>query len=107
MALLPTIALVYDFLFPVNTHFLEISVITANGSLITLCTVRLDNPVLTVFWAMRSGEAGSWGVMVSATFQTFPAFDAAISCYMAISANTTHSIYSTLTLFEEVIFRRP
>ncbi|KAH8115773.1 FAD-binding domain-containing protein [Phellopilus nigrolimitatus] len=29
-----------------------------------------------VFWALRGGGAGSWGVIVSATFRTFPTFEA-------------------------------
>ena len=32
----------------------------------------------TVFWALRGGGAGSWGVIVSATFRTFPVFNATL-----------------------------
>ena len=31
---------------------------------------------VAVFWALRGGGAGSWGVITSATFQTFPTFTA-------------------------------
>ena len=37
---------------------------------------------------MRGGGAGSWGVIISATFQTFPTFDAAVSV-ITITTNTT------------------
>ena len=33
---------------------------------------------LIVFWALRGGGAGSWGVIVDATFRTYPTFNATI-----------------------------
>lgn len=32
--------------------------------------------IFSVFWALRGGGAGSWGVIISATFRTFPTFTA-------------------------------
>jgi hypothetical protein len=41
-----------------------------------------------VFYALRGGGAGSWGVIVSATFRTFPTFDEAFSMIqIAASSN--------------------
>lgn len=36
----------------------------------------IDGHTVTVFWALRGGGAGSWGVVVNATFRTFPQFNA-------------------------------
>ena len=59
--------------------------------------------LLIVFWAMRGGGAGSWGVIVSATFQTFPTFDAAIS-FITISTNTTEQMAEVAKVHAEHIF---
>ena len=101
-----------------NPHFPEISVVIADGSLVTANSVEnpdrtflisyIVNPRLTfsfylVFWAMRGGGAGSWGVVVSATFQTFPTFDAAIS-FITISTNTTEQMAQVAKVHAEHIF---
>ena len=52
---------------------------------------------------MRGGGAGSWGVIVSATFQTFPTFDAAIS-FITISTNTTEQMAEVARVHAEHIF---
>ena len=52
---------------------------------------------------MRGGGAGSWGVIVSATFQTFPTFDAAIS-FITISTNTTEQMAEVAKVHAEHIF---
>jgi hypothetical protein len=52
---------------------------------------------------MRGGGAGSWGVIVSATFQTFPTFDAAIS-FITISTNTTEQMAQVAKVHAEHIF---
>ena len=36
----------------------------------------LYDKVCAVFWALRGGGAGSWGVIISATLRTFPIFNA-------------------------------
>ncbi|KAF8888640.1 hypothetical protein BD779DRAFT_1800238 [Infundibulicybe gibba] len=64
----PTFGLAAD-----NT--LELTVVLADGSVVTANEVENTD----LFWAMRGGGAGSWGVIVSATFQTFPTFNASIS----------------------------
>ena len=52
---------------------------------------------------MRGGGAGSWGIIVSATFQTFPTFDAAIS-FITISTNTTEQMAQVAKIHAEHIF---
>ncbi|KAF8577475.1 FAD-binding domain-containing protein, partial [Ramaria rubella] len=64
-ALGPTFGLAAD-----NT--LEFQIVIANGSLVTANEV--SNPDL--FFALRGGGAGSWGVIISATFRVFPTFNA-------------------------------
>ena len=52
---------------------------------------------------MRGGGAGSWGIVVSATFQTFPTFDAAIS-FITISTNTTDQMAQVAKVHAQHIF---
>ena len=52
---------------------------------------------------MRGGGAGSWGVIVSATFQTFPTFDATIS-FITISTNTTEQMGQVTKIHAQHIF---
>ncbi|KAG6828629.1 hypothetical protein H0H92_007221 [Tricholoma furcatifolium] len=58
-----------------SDNCLQLEVVLANGVLVTANAEENSD----LFWAMRGGGAGSWGVIVSATFQTFPTFDAAVS----------------------------
>ncbi|KAJ7878439.1 FAD-binding domain-containing protein [Mycena leptocephala] len=50
---------------------LEFQIVVASGSLLTVNSV--SNPDL--FFALRGGGAGSWGVIVSATVRTHPTFN--------------------------------
>jgi FAD/FMN-containing dehydrogenase len=50
-------------------NMLEFKVITADGSLTVANAV--SNPDL--FWALRGGGAGTWGVVVEATMKAYPA----------------------------------
>ncbi len=59
--------------------------------------------VLPVFWALRGGGAGSWGVIVSATFRTFPTFNATISQVLMV-ANDTVAIGSIIATHAKHIF---
>ena len=47
-----------------------------------------------MFWALRGGGAGSWGVITSATFQTFPTFNA--SLHIAVIVVPTNADAGTL-----------
>ncbi|KAK7039957.1 hypothetical protein R3P38DRAFT_2514440 [Favolaschia claudopus] len=54
----------------------------------TICYPSADPLPLEVFFALRGGGAGSWGVITSATFRTFPAFNATASVIQfAVSSN--------------------
>ncbi|KAK0216915.1 hypothetical protein IW262DRAFT_1463862 [Armillaria fumosa] len=81
-------------------NVLEFGVLTAN--LTYLKPYRLSD-VLPVFWALRGGGAGSWGVLVSTTFRTFPTFNATIS-QVSIVANDTVAIGSIVTTHAKHIF---
>ncbi|OJA12133.1 hypothetical protein AZE42_09037 [Rhizopogon vesiculosus] len=49
-------------------HVLEIELVTADGSVRTINAVQ--DPDL--FWAVRGGGAGSWGIITSMTIQAYP-----------------------------------
>ena len=52
---------------------------------------------------MRGGGAGSWGVVTSATFQTFPTFDATISIVL-VSTATAQQMGDVAALHAKHIF---
>jgi hypothetical protein len=96
----------------------ELQVVLANGKLVNVSSV--DNPdcsfrflansriindthTLPVFWAMRGGGAGSWGVIVSATFRTFPTFNVTLSG-VRIFTNTSKEMGDIATLHAKHIF---
>lgn len=51
-------------------------------------------PYFVVYWAIRGGGAGSWGVIVSATFKTYPSFNltTAIASFTSNSTAQTGAI---------------
>jgi hypothetical protein len=50
-----------------------------------------------VFYALRGGGSGSWGVILSATFRTFPTFDEAFSVIqLAASSNAAMGALATV-----------
>lgn len=67
--------------------------------------INFDIPVLsvTVFWALRGGGAGSWGVIISATFRTFATFDV-VQHSALIVANSSAAIGQLATLHAQHIF---
>ncbi|KAJ7292565.1 FAD-binding domain-containing protein [Mycena rebaudengoi] len=79
-ALSPTFGLAAD-------HALEFQIVVASGELLTVN--RISHPDL--FYALRGGGAGSWGVLFSATVRTFPTFNATHSRIQIVSANNTAS----------------
>ena len=58
---------------------------------------------LTVFWALRGGGAGSWGVIISATIRTFPTFDA-VFVDTIITMNTSQAATQLAVLHASHIF---
>ncbi|KAJ6551159.1 FAD-binding domain-containing protein [Mycena capillaripes] len=64
---------------------LEFNIVVASGELLKVNNI--SHPDL--FFALRGGGAGSWGVIVSATFRTFPTFNATLSVITLAIENDT------------------
>ncbi|KAJ7499969.1 FAD-binding domain-containing protein [Mycena latifolia] len=65
-------------------NVLEFHIVVASGELLQVNSI--SNPDL--FYALRGGGPGSWGVIVSATFRTFPTFNVTYSLIeLAASSN--------------------
>ncbi|KAJ7056672.1 FAD-binding domain-containing protein [Mycena amicta] len=67
-ALSPALGLVAD-------NALEFSVVVASGDLLRVNSASHSD----LFFALRGGGSGSWGVIISATIRTFPTFNATFS----------------------------
>ncbi|KAK0475870.1 FAD-binding domain-containing protein [Armillaria novae-zelandiae] len=80
-------------------NVLEFEVVTANSTYLKVN----DKQNTDLFWALRGGGAGSWGVLVSATFRTFATFNATIS-QVSIVANDTVAIGSIIATHAKHIF---
>ncbi|KAF8527010.1 FAD-binding domain-containing protein [Hysterangium stoloniferum] len=78
---------------------LEFEIVIANGTLLIVNSV--SNPDL--FWALRGGGAGSWGVIVSTTFRTFPSFNA-VHHSAVVAVNNTDQVAQLATLHAKHIF---
>ncbi|KAF8527003.1 FAD-binding domain-containing protein [Hysterangium stoloniferum] len=91
-ALSPTFGLAAD-------NALQFEIVIANGTLLTVNSV--SNPDL--FWALRGGGAGSWGVIVSTTFRTFPTFNA-VYHVANIMVNNTDQVAQLTTFHAKHIF---
>ncbi|KAF8527009.1 FAD-binding domain-containing protein [Hysterangium stoloniferum] len=91
-ALSPTFGLAAD-------NALQFEIVIANGTLLTVNSV--SNPDL--FWALRGGGAGSWGVIVSTTFRTFPSFNA-VHHSAVVVVNNTNQVAQLATLHAKHIF---
>ncbi|KAJ7868872.1 FAD-binding domain-containing protein [Mycena leptocephala] len=81
--LLVKFKLVFDQCF--NAYIQEFHVVVASGELLQVNSI--SHPDL--FYSLRGGGAGSWGVLVSATFRTFPTFNATSSVIVLIAENDT------------------
>ncbi|KAJ7056671.1 FAD-binding domain-containing protein [Mycena amicta] len=66
-------------------NVLEFHVVIASGQLLQVNA--LTNPDL--FWSLRGGGSGSWGVVISATFRTFPSFASTGGFFTIAAANNT------------------
>ncbi|KAJ7218977.1 hypothetical protein B0H12DRAFT_1271690 [Mycena haematopus] len=72
---------------------LEFDVVVANGELLKVN----QNSYTDLFYALRGGGAGSWGVLVSVTFQAYPTFNAtSSSIFLAAENDTVASSLATL-----------
>ncbi|KAF7377559.1 FAD-binding domain-containing protein [Mycena sanguinolenta] len=85
-ALSPTLGLGAD-------NAVEFEIVVASGELLKVN--QKSHPDL--FYALRGGGAGSWGVMVSATFHVYPTFNAtSSSIFLATENNTVSASLATL-----------
>ncbi|KAJ6526200.1 FAD-binding domain-containing protein [Mycena sp. CBHHK59/15] len=91
-ALSPTLGLAAD-------NALEFHVVVASGELLQVnCISHSD-----LFYALRGGGSGSWGIIVSATFRTFPTFNATSSVILLGASN--NAVAGTLaTIHAQHIF---
>ncbi|KAH9985248.1 hypothetical protein BJV77DRAFT_965658 [Russula vinacea] len=63
-------------------NVLQFSVVLANGSFVTVNSV--SHPDL--FWAMRGGGSGNWGVIIDATLRTLPIFNVTLHTVNLLTA---------------------
>ncbi|KAK0186366.1 FAD-binding domain-containing protein [Armillaria mellea] len=80
-------------------NVLEFEIVTANSTYLKVN----EKEHADLFWALRGGGAGSWGVVVSATFRTFPTFNATMSL-VSMVANDTAAIGSIMATHAKHIF---
>ncbi|KAI0033275.1 hypothetical protein K488DRAFT_48012, partial [Vararia minispora EC-137] len=82
-----------------SDNALQFEVVLASGELIT--ANRKSYPDL--FWALRGGGGGSWGVVTSATIKTYPTFNAT---YYTVTAAlpSVESVSSIMTSHARHIF---
>ena len=80
-------------------NVLEIKIVTADGDHVIANPYRNKD----LFWALRGGGGGTWGVVTSVTYKTHPStpFSAAL-----ISVNSTN-VNSTQNLLTEIICLTP
>ncbi|KAF8174822.1 FAD-binding domain-containing protein [Mycena galopus ATCC 62051] len=78
---------------------LEFQIVVASGELLTVNSI--SNPDL--FFALRGGGAGSWGVIVSATIRTYPTFNATQSIIL-VGASTNAAAAALAAVHAEHIF---
>ncbi|KAJ7290604.1 hypothetical protein C8J57DRAFT_1459088 [Mycena rebaudengoi] len=63
----------------------EFQVVVASGELLTVNSILYPD----LFYALRGGSAGSWGVIVSTTVRAFPTFNATLGVILLASTDTT------------------
>ncbi|EFJ36236.1 hypothetical protein SELMODRAFT_230086 [Selaginella moellendorffii] len=79
-------------------NVLEFSVVTADGSLVV--ANRCQNQDL--YWAMRGGGGGTFGIAVTATHRLYPALDSLVFAQYNLSTPDKPSFQRTLARFTEL-----
>ncbi|KAF8265098.1 hypothetical protein EI94DRAFT_1702711 [Lactarius quietus] len=74
-------------------NVLQYSVVLANGSYVVVNSDSFPD----LFWALRGGGAGSWGVIIDATLRTFPIFNATVHIVKVLTA-TVEQTSNLMTL---------
>ncbi|KAF8201250.1 hypothetical protein K438DRAFT_2108763 [Mycena galopus ATCC 62051] len=77
----------------------EFQIVVASGQLLQVN----QNSYPDLFYALRGGGAGSWGVIVSATYRTYPTFNATSSSVVLLAQNVS-VLESLATLHAQHIF---
>jgi FAD/FMN-containing dehydrogenase len=78
---------------------LEITIVTADGSHVIANPYRNED----LFWALRGGGGGTWGVVTSVTYKTHPSMPLSSALLLANSTNAN----STQNLLAEIIRLTP
>ena len=80
--------------FPGVDNVLEITIVTADGNHV------IANPYNNqdLFWALRGGGGGTWGVVTSVTYKTHPStpFSAALLFVNSTNANSTQNLLTEI-----------
>jgi FAD/FMN-containing dehydrogenase len=80
-------------------NVLEITIVTADGSHVIANPYRNED----LFWALRGGGGGTWGVVTSVTYKTHPPMPLSSALLVASSTN----VNSTQNLLAEIIRLTP
>ena len=80
-------------------NVLEITIVTADGDHVIANAYNNED----LFWALRGGGGGTWGVVTSVTYKTHPSTPFSAAFLVANSANAT----STQSLLTEIIRLTP
>jgi len=80
-------------------NVLEITIVTADGNHVVANPYRNDD----LFWALRGGGGGTWGVVTSVTYKTHPSMPLSSASLLANSTN----LNSTQNLLAEIIRLTP
>ena len=75
------------------------TIVTADGSHLTVNEYRYPD----LFWALRGGGGGSWGVLTSVTYRTHPNTQFSASLFSAIPAGPNTNPDATQNLLAELI----
>ncbi|XP_024541102.1 uncharacterized FAD-linked oxidoreductase ARB_02478 [Selaginella moellendorffii] len=79
-------------------NVLEFEVVTADGELVVANACQNQD----LFWALRGGGGGTFGVVVSATYRTFPAFSRVIGTFVSIIPANAPSLLEVTRHFIEI-----
>ena len=80
-------------------NVLEITIVTADGNLVTANSYQNQD----LFWALRGGGGGTWGVVTSVTYKTHPSTPFSGAFLLVNSTN----VHSTRNLLGEIIRLTP
>ncbi|KAI0028758.1 FAD-binding domain-containing protein [Vararia minispora EC-137] len=78
---------------------LQFDIVLASGELITANAALHSD----LFWALRGGGAGSWGVITSVTIQTYPTFNAT-EYEVTVAIPSTEAITTVMTSHARHVF---